>query len=384
MAEMKFDCPHCSQPIACDELWGGHQIECPICKKELMVPHQGGGPAEAAASLVPKPPTTAAPKLSISHATHKPAAPSAPAQPPPGAAPNRTIASMSQQKQKQKSAGAWMKYVWIAVVLGVLGAAAYFAMPMLKKWQDKATADKGDGSAGQVGHISELNSVLDATDPSRGGSMSGGSSGAALARAKRASGGGAPGAPAPSLPVIAPAYSLDPASITIADSQVNGLISGTNFVAENCRLDGTGSALVLQFFQGTQAAPDREIIVYLHLKAGEKIDGRTFTITPDMKGAGVPGVAKRWKADPRYAPRLQNYATGYAMKLELGQMAGGKLPGKIFIALPDPEKSVIAGVFQATSSLPDSPPPAAAAPAANKPPPSAIRATAPERYGVAP
>src|SRR6476469_8789044 len=122
MAEMKFDCPHCSQPIACDELWGGHQIECPICKKELMVPHQGGGPAEAAASLVPKPPTTAAPKLSISHPAHKPAA-TPPAQPPPGSAPNRTIASMSQQKQKQKSAGAWMKYVWIVVILGVLGAA---------------------------------------------------------------------------------------------------------------------------------------------------------------------------------------------------------------------------------------------------------------------
>jgi len=36
------------------------------------------------------------------------------------------------------------------------------------------------------------------------------------------------------------------------------------------------------------------------------------------------------------------------MRLELGQMADGVLPGKIFLALPDADQSVVAGNFKAT------------------------------------
>jgi len=56
MAEMRFNCPQCQQEIACDELWGGHQIQCPTCQAEISVP-QAQAPAAAAANpLVPKPP----------------------------------------------------------------------------------------------------------------------------------------------------------------------------------------------------------------------------------------------------------------------------------------------------------------------------------------
>jgi hypothetical protein len=41
------------------------------------------------------------------------------------------------------------------------------------------------------------------------------------------------------------------------------------------------------------------------------------------------------------------------MKLELGEITNGVLPGKIFVALPDTEQSVVAGVFQATTTLAD-------------------------------
>jgi hypothetical protein len=67
-----------------------------------------------------------------------------------------------------------------------------------------------------------------------------------------------------------------------------------------------------------------------------------------MKGSGVPQVAKRWKTDPRYAPQVKSFQSGYAMKLELGQLADGAVPGKIFLALPDTEQSVMGGVFKAT------------------------------------
>ena len=80
MAEMKFNCPGCGQVIAADELWAGHQIQCPICNKELMVPQVqaapvAGAPASAPGnSLVPQVPTSA-PKLSIGSSRHQPSSP---------------------------------------------------------------------------------------------------------------------------------------------------------------------------------------------------------------------------------------------------------------------------------------------------------------------
>src|SRR4051812_45769728 len=78
MAEMKFNCPKCGQLIACDELWGGHQIQCPTCQTEIAVPAQGAGSAPAAPAaggLVPNVPTTSAPRLGISQTRHQPSPP---------------------------------------------------------------------------------------------------------------------------------------------------------------------------------------------------------------------------------------------------------------------------------------------------------------------
>ena len=80
--------------------------------------------------------------------------------------------------------------------------------------------------------------------------------------------------------------------------------------------------------QGPLASPDREIMIYLHLKPGETLGGQTLSIAQDMKGSSVPQVAKRWKTDPRYAPKQQNYMSGYAMKLSLGAMTNNLVPGK--------------------------------------------------------
>ena len=72
-----------------------------------------------------------------------------------------------------------------------------------------------------------------------------------------------------------------------------------------------------------------------------------------MRDRSVPQVVKRWKTNPRYAPQSKAFSSGYAMKLELGEITNGVLPGKIFVALPDTEQSVVAGVFNATTTLAD-------------------------------
>ena len=113
------------------------------------------------------------------------------------------------------------------------------------------------------------------------------------------------------------------------------------------------TAEVLRLFQGASLSPDREILVYLHLSPGQSPTGHTWTVSQEMRDRSVPQVVKRWKTNPRYAPISKAYSSGYAMKLELGEITNGVLPGKIFVALPDTEQSVVAGVFQASTTLAD-------------------------------
>jgi len=44
--------------------------------------------------------------------------------------------------------------------------------------------------------------------------------------------------------------------------------------------------------------------------------------------------------------RRDAYPEGYAMILEFGKASGGKLPGRIYVCLPDEDHSVVAGTFQ--------------------------------------
>jgi DNA-directed RNA polymerase subunit RPC12/RpoP len=40
MSELKFACPHCQQPLACDDQFAGRQIACPACNSLTAVPGQ--------------------------------------------------------------------------------------------------------------------------------------------------------------------------------------------------------------------------------------------------------------------------------------------------------------------------------------------------------
>jgi len=74
------------------------------------------------------------------------------------------------------------------------------------------------------------------------------------------------------------------------------------------------------------------------------------------------------------------------MKLELGQMNGSTLPGKIFLALNDGQQTVAARKFEATVSAPTPAPAVATPPPPNPtgkfPPPNAARTPMEQRYGI--
>ncbi len=355
MADIKFSCPQCNQHITCDELWGGHELQCPGCQGNLVVPAAPDAPAEAAKPLVPTPPRGNAPRISISrpqaHATEAASAAPAPNKP----IPIRNLAPAIQKKQSPV-----VKMAVSAAVLVALGAGGYFGYVWYTDHQAKAAANGGQAGGGQD------RAAVAGQPPS-----------------DNASNDAAATPPAPEQPVVHAFWTLDLALAKIPGAAASGSVSGTNFVAESARVDPVGTAHVLRLIQGPAASPDREILVYLHLKPGEKLGGQTLAISQDMHGLGVPQVSKRWKTNPRFAPVMKSFSTGYVMKLELGALADNALPGKIYLALPDTEQTFVAGTFKATVITPD--PNMQVMPVASPASPAgsdAMRSAYEQRYGI--
>lgn len=365
MADIKFSCPHCEQRITCDALWGGQELQCPNCQNTLTVP-LAAAPAKpiaraVGASHVP-PPTGGGPRLSIGQTTAPAGSTQAGSGSQQRAIPIRNLAPAPVKKKSPV-----LKYAPIAFIVLALGVGGYFGYPWLRGLQDRANAKRQaaeqDSGGGEAGHIVALNKVLDATEP--GGSSIDPRMARSMGSRQRANRVGqetaapsdgstnAAGASADNQPLIPAVWTLDLGTAKIPQGNVNGMISGTNFVLETARVDPVGTAQVLRLVQGQIVSPDREILVYLHLKPGEKLGGQSLSISREMMGSAVPQVAKRWKPNPKFAPQLKSFYNGYAMKLELGQVADNAIPGKIFLALPDPEQSVVAGEFKATVAVID-------------------------------
>ncbi|HLH52673.1 MAG TPA: hypothetical protein VKY92_03565 [Verrucomicrobiae bacterium] len=301
---------------------------------------------------MPKPPAGAQPRLAI-NPTHAAAAAA------PGA-PQKAIPirNLTAPPPKKKSPVATI--ATIAAVLVVLGAGGYFGYGYINKAQNnlnaasKEAAKNSDG--GEAGHIAKLNGALAATDPNKLAADARPGSGP---RARRTGVGqetpvststadsGASAAAPDTQPLIPAVWTLDLTKARIPSGRANGSISGTNFVPDAARIDPVGKAQVLRLLQGQPVSPDREVLIYLHLKSGETLGGQSLSVSQDMAGAGVPQVTKRWKNNPKFAPSFKSFTSGYAMKLELGQVADGAVPGKIFLALPDADQSVVAGNFKA-------------------------------------
>ena len=114
--------------------------------------------------------------------------------------------------------------------------------------------------------------------------------------------------------------------------------------------------------------------------------GHSWTISQETKPPTAPQVLKRWKTDPKFAAQQKFFSSGYAMKLELGQTNDSGMPGKIFLALPDPEQSIVAGIFKIQAATNDTTAQTVAQPAMNQAPaaaaPSPSRAAMDKRYGI--
>ena len=84
----------------------------------------------------------------------------------------------------------------------------------------------------------------------------------------------------------------------------------------------------------------------------EALSGQSINVTADTDKAAK--ISLRWK-DAAGEVQKANYDSGYALRLEFGALANNKLPGKIWLCLPDTEKSYLLGSFKANVSKPKPP-----------------------------
>jgi hypothetical protein len=145
-------------------------------------------------------------------------------------------------------------------------------------------------------------------------------------------------------------WTLNLAGAAFPGWNAGGKIHGRAFVCDRAILQG--ATLILR--QGTNQPADLALNVALPPEQGGEWSRKSLNILPDQTN-GTPRVTLRWRDGQQQVN--EPFANGYAMKLEFGQAAGGRMPGKIYLCLPDVSQSCVAGTFNAEIRKPRQPQP---------------------------
>src|SRR3954468_9041601 len=128
MADMRFTCPQCNQDITCDELWGGHQIQCPTCQAEISVPQPEPKTQAPGNTLVPKVPA-GGPKLSAGRTQV-------------ARSEGALNAPVRQLVAKPKKKSPLPSILVGPLVLAALGAGGYYGWGWLRNRQEKLNTER--------------------------------------------------------------------------------------------------------------------------------------------------------------------------------------------------------------------------------------------------
>lgn len=163
--------------------------------------------------------------------------------------------------------------------------------------------------------------------------------------------------PAPA-PAVA-AWEMDTAKHAFPEKPAAGQLGGKAFTPA---AEVQGEAVTFRTADKDGNA-EREIVIKLSPELAKKAaDGLKLVVKPDQPaGPDVPEVESE-VSDRKPYPRMA-FPGGYALTLELGKKADGKVPGKVFLALPTvkdgDEKAFLAGTFAAEWVRPLGRPPGA-------------------------
>jgi hypothetical protein len=136
-------------------------------------------------------------------------------------------------------------------------------------------------------------------------------------------------------------WSLNVTNAPIPSGEVVGKIHGNGFLCERATLKNGRLSLK----QGQTGPPDLGITVLLGARRPEDLSGKVVVVATNTPGP-LPRIVLRWK-DDREEPTSERIHDGYAMKVIFGPLMNDRIRGRIFIALPDEQKSFAAGAFDA-------------------------------------
>jgi DNA-directed RNA polymerase subunit RPC12/RpoP len=154
--------------------------------------------------------------------------------------------------------------------------------------------------------------------------------------------------PTPPKPVVAPtandaSWTLELAAATIPDATAAGRIHGRNFICVHAILQGGTLTL--------RGATDLGATINFGGVLPETLAGQTINVATNADKAAR--VVLRWKEDN--LSLRENFTNGYALRIEFGQLAGNRMPGKVYLCTPDAEKSYLTGNFDAEIRKPKPP-----------------------------
>ena len=153
-------------------------------------------------------------------------------------------------------------------------------------------------------------------------------------------------------------WTLSLTNVEFPENPVTGRIEAAGFGLERATIER--GALNLR--QGKAWPPDLGITIVFFSHTPEELGGKTIEVSAD-RTPPLPRVTKRWKTGQGEV-RTREFHSGYALKAVFEKPKEGRLPGKIYLALPDEEKSFISGTFTAEIRKPQP-----KKPPAPKPPP---------------
>jgi hypothetical protein len=156
--------------------------------------------------------------------------------------------------------------------------------------------------------------------------------------------------PSPVYPIPASTFwTMELSKAVIPEQTVSGNIHGNGFLCEKAVLQGG----TLSLRQGKVWPPDLGISIHLFVQQAEDLSGKTLVVQP-KRPPPIPQVVLRWKDDQKQ-PVTDHFDSGYALKVVFGQPADGRMPGRIYISLPDDSRSFVAGTFDAVIRKPQPP-----------------------------
>ena len=130
-------------------------------------------------------------------------------------------------------------------------------------------------------------------------------------------------------------WTMDMISMKFPKGHASGKVAGNDFKLEWAKYNGATLEIKEQ-------GGRTKFMIFLFLDKGVTLDGKVFTISPDMRNNKMPHIhiharTKAWAL-----------SANYAMRLEFGATKDGKTTGKIYLCLPDDDKTYIAGTIEVT------------------------------------